>query len=166
MIPFTGVLYSSLTGCLVAKYGAVLLGVSIGTAAKYGLSMGEGRKVTTGELISDLLLVPLICLIAAFIGIRLGADPMTMAVISAFCAVSSDRLIRMMRERFIQRVATEIDVIQQHKGELRQSSQIELSAAHAREEGLNAPTAATSMIRHLDPTLPADPPMNHMKDEI
>jgi len=141
---------------LVVKYGAVLLGVSIGTAAKYGLTMGEGRKVTTGELVSDLLLVPLVCLVAAFIGIKFGADPMTMAMISAFCAVSSDRLIRLMRERFMERVATEIDVIQQHKGEMRQSSQIEQSAAHVRDEGLNAPTAGSAMLRELGPNPPKD----------
>jgi len=138
----------------LAKYGAVLLGVSIGTAAKYGLSMGEGRKVTRGEVISDLLLVPFMCLLAAFVGAKLGADPMTMTTVSAFIAISSDRLIRMMRERFVQRVAEEISVIERQKGEKRQVAQIEQSVVNVRDEGLNAPTAATKMVRQLPPNPP------------
>lgn len=136
---------------LLAKYGAVILGVSIGTAAKYGLTLGEGRRVTRSELLSDLLLVPFMVLLSAWIGSKLGADPMNMTIWAAFIAISSDRVIRLLRERFIQRIAEETAVIQLRKGEERQLSQIEQSAQHAREEGINAPTAATKMVRELPP---------------
>lgn len=153
---------------LIAKYGAVLLGVSIGTAAKYSLSMGEGRKITAAEVVSDLLLAPMMVLISATIGARLGADPMTMTTVAAFVAVSSDRFIRMLRDKFMQRAAAEIDLINRQKGEQRQLGQIEQSAAHLRDEGLNAPTAATSMIRVIEPTpaVPGEPTLNIMRDEI
>jgi hypothetical protein len=137
---------------IIVKYGAVLLGVSIGTAAKYGLSMHEGRQITTAEVISDLLLVPFLVLIAAFAGTKLGADPMMMTTLSAFVAISSDRLIRLLRQKFMQRVASEVEMLERHKGEARQLSQIDQSAAHARDEGLNAPTAAKHLIRELDET--------------
>lgn len=112
---------------LAAKYGAVLLGVSIGTAAKYGLTLGEGRPITWREVASDLLLVPMICLIAAFGATRLGAEVTTISVMSAFLAVSSDRAIRMLRDRFMQRVSAEVDLLGKKKGELRQLSQMEIS---------------------------------------
>lgn len=112
---------------MLAKYGAILLGVSIGTAAKYGLTLGEGRPVTWREVLSDMLLVPMICLIAAFGATKFGADVTTVAVIAAFLAVSSDRGIRLLRERFIQRMSAEVDVLTKKKGEIRQVSQMEIS---------------------------------------
>ncbi|MBO9377665.1 hypothetical protein GG804_12885 [Sphingomonas histidinilytica] len=139
---------------LLAKYGAVALGVSIGTAAKYGLTMGEGRKITRSEVISDLLIVPFLVLLAAWAGARFDADPMTMTTVAAFIAVSSDRVIRMLRERFIERLAAEMAVIDEHKGQARQLSQIEQSSAHAAEEGLNAPTAAAALVREIAPNPP------------
>lgn len=95
---------------ILAKYGAVLLGVGAGTAAKYKLTLSDGRKLTWGEVASDMLLVPMVVLIAAYVGAKLGAEPHLQAVMAAFLAVSSDRLIRILRERFIQRVSREIEV--------------------------------------------------------
>lgn len=89
---------------VIAKYGAVVLGVGAGTAAKYKLSISDGRNLTWGEVASDLLLVPMVILIAAYVGAKLGAEPHLQAVLAAFLAVSSDRLIRLLRERFIQKV--------------------------------------------------------------
>lgn len=95
---------------ILAKYGAVLLGVGAGTAAKYKLTLSDGRKLTWGEVASDMLLVPMVVLVAAYVGAKLGAEPHLQAVLAAFFAVSSDRLIRILRERFIQRVAKETEV--------------------------------------------------------
>jgi hypothetical protein len=116
---------------LIAKYGAVVLGVGAGTAAKYKLSMGEGRKLTIGEVASDLLLLPMIILIAAYVGAKLGAEPHLQAVMAAFLAVSSDRLIRLLRERFIQRVDQQTRVNPDALGEVRQQTQAGLSEVRA-----------------------------------
>lgn len=116
---------------LIAKYGAVVLGVGAGTAAKYKLSMGEGRKLTWGEVASDLLLLPMIILIAAYIGAKLGAEPHLQAVMAAFLAVSSDRLIRLLRERFIQRVDQQTRLPANELGEVRQQTQAGLSEVRA-----------------------------------
>lgn len=89
---------------IVTKYGAVLLGVGAGTAAKYKLSLSDGKKLTWGEVASDMLLVPMVVLVAAYAGDLMGAEPHLKAVLAAFLAVSSDRLIRLLRERFIQKV--------------------------------------------------------------
>lgn len=95
---------------ILAKYGAVLLGVGAGTAAKYKLTMSDGKRLTWGEVASDMLLVPMVVLVAAYVGAKLGAEAHLQAVMAAFLAVSSDRLIRILRERFIQRVAHETQV--------------------------------------------------------
>jgi hypothetical protein len=108
---------------LIAKYGAVVLGVGVGTAAKYKLTLGDGKKVTPGEVASDLLLVPMVILIAAYAGQKLGAEPHLQAVMAAFLAVSSDRLIRLLRDRFVQRVDRETRLPAEVIGEVRQQAQ-------------------------------------------
>ena len=95
---------------IFAKYGAVLLGVGAGTAAKYKLTLSDGKSLTWGEVASDMLLVPMVVLVAAYAGAKVGAEPHLQAVLAAFLAVSSDRLIRILRERFIQRVAKETEI--------------------------------------------------------
>lgn len=114
---------------IVAKYGAVVLGVGAGTAAKYKLSISDGRNLTWGEVASDLLLVPMVILIAAYVGAKLGAEPHLQAVLAAFLAVSSDRLIRLLRERFIQKVDQQTRVSE--LGEVRQQTQAGLSEVRA-----------------------------------
>lgn len=114
---------------IVAKYGAVVLGVGAGTAAKYKLSISDGRNLTWGEVASDLLLVPMVILIAAYVGAKLGAEPHLQAVLAAFLAVSSDRLIRLLRERFIQKVDQQTRVSE--LGEVRQQTQAGLPEVRA-----------------------------------
>lgn len=114
---------------MIAKYGAVVLGVGAGTAAKYKLSISDGRNLTWGEVASDLLLVPMVILIAAYVGAKLGAEPHLQAVLAAFLAVSSDRLIRLLRERFIQKVDQQTRVSE--LGEVRQQTQAGLSEVRA-----------------------------------
>lgn len=116
---------------LLVKYGAVLLGVGVGTAAKYSLSRGEGHKITVGEVISDLLLVPMIVLIAAFSAVKMGLDPMSACVLASFMSLSADRLVRLMRIRFLQRVDAELRrEIERTKGMIRDEAQTEISARH------------------------------------
>lgn len=113
----------------LAKYGAVVVGVGIGTAAKYRLNMGEGRVVTRKEVLADLLLVPFVIMLAAYVGTKLSADPHLMAIIASFMSLSADRLIRMLRERFLQRVDQEVaGRASQLLGVARETVQAEISS--------------------------------------
>jgi len=111
---------------LIAKYGAVVLGWLIGTAAKYGLMLGEGRKITLKVLLIDILLMGMVVLLARWVIARLGLNPSDAATCAALIGLASDRLIRMVRVWFLRRVDAEL---RDHvKGEVRQAAQIGLSA--------------------------------------
>ncbi|MGA1851304.1 hypothetical protein VH570_10780 [Sphingobium sp. HT1-2] len=111
---------------LIVKYGAILSGWAIGTAAKYGLMLGEGRKITIKVIMIDLLLMGMVVLLARWVIARLGLNPTDAATAAALIGLSSDRLIRMVRVWFLKRVDAEL---QQHvKAEIRQTAQMELSA--------------------------------------
>lgn len=111
---------------LVVKYGAIMTGWAIGTAAKYGLMLGEGRRVTLKVLLIDVLLMGMVVLLARWVIARLGLNPTDAATAAALIGLSSDRLIRMVRVWFLKRVDAEL---QQHiKAEIRQTAQMELSA--------------------------------------
>jgi hypothetical protein len=117
---------------LIAKYGAIVVGWLIGTAAKYGLNLGEGRKVTPKMVIIDLLLMGFVVLLARWIIERMGLNPGDAATIAALIGLSSERLIRLVRHWFLKRAD---DYLEQHvKGEIRQAAQIELSANRAVED--------------------------------
>lgn len=111
---------------LIAKYGAVVMGWLIGTAAKYGLMLGEGRKITLKVLLIDLLLMGMVVLIARWVIARLGLNPSDAATCAALIGLASDRIIRMVRVWFLKRVDAEL---REHvKGEIRQAAQMEISA--------------------------------------
>lgn len=111
---------------LIAKYGAVILGWLIGTAAKYGLMLGEGRRITVKVLLIDLLLMGMVVLLARWVIARLGLNPSDAATCAALIGLASDRIIRMVRVWFLKRVDAEL---RDHvKGEVRQAAQMELSA--------------------------------------
>ncbi len=114
---------------LIAKYGAIVVGWLIGTSAKYGLTLGEGRKVTPKMVVIDLLLMGFVVLLARWIIERLGLNPGDAATIAALIGLSSERIIRLVRHWFLKRSD---EYLEQHvKGEIRQAAQIELSAERA-----------------------------------
>lgn len=109
-----------------AKYGTIIAGWAIGTAAKYGLTLGEGRKITPRMILIDLLLMGLVVLLARWIIERLGLNAGDAATIAALIGLSSERIIRLVRQWFLKRAD---DYLEQHvKGEIRQVAQMELSA--------------------------------------
>ncbi|WP_088183960.1 hypothetical protein [Sphingobium sp. Z007] len=114
---------------LIAKYGAIVMGWAIGTAAKYGLMLGEGRRVTLKVLMIDVLLMGMVVLLARWVIARLGLNPSDAATAAALIGLASDRIVRMVRVWFLRRVDAEL---RDHvKGEIRQAAQIELSADRA-----------------------------------
>ena len=84
----------------VARYGAVASGLAIGTAAKYGLTLSEGKPLTWRGAVADALLLGMLGLVAVVVCDRMGLHGDVKAFASALAAVSSDRLIRLIRSRF------------------------------------------------------------------
>jgi len=111
-----------------AKYGAITVGIFFGTSAKYALALAEGRRLTLRMLAVDILLIGMIALLASNVVTRLGASGDTAATIAALFAVSSDRVIRLVRERFLRRLGDEFRAdVDYHKGLIRQEIQAEMS---------------------------------------
>ena len=125
---------SSVSGfeALVAKYGTIMAGWLIGTAAKYGLTLSEGRKVTWKMVLIDLLLMGLVVLLSRWVIERLGLNAGDAATIAALIGLSSERIIRLVRQWFLKRAD---QYLEEHvKGEIRQAAQMELSAERTLED--------------------------------
>jgi hypothetical protein len=96
---------------MAMKYGWVWIGVTVGFAAKYALLIKKGVKVRPWLVFADLLLLPLVALIAYWMATRIGWDAEARALLSAFCAVSADRLVKLLTDRFLARVDSEVRAI-------------------------------------------------------
>lgn len=129
---------------LIAKYGTLVGGWFIGTAAKYGLVIGEGRKVTKRMIMADILLMGLVVLLCRWLVLWMGLDPSGAATIAALVGLQSEPIIRLVRIKFLKRVEAELEA--HVKGEVRQAAGIEQSARNLKE-GVNAPTTAATMAK-------------------
>lgn len=92
---------------LAAKYGWILIGITFGFAAKYALLIKRGVPVKARLIFADLLLLPMVLLIAYWIAVRAGAEGETAALFAGFCTVGADRLVKLLTDRFLQRVDNE-----------------------------------------------------------
>jgi hypothetical protein len=90
------------------RNGAILAGLAIGTAAKYGLTLTEGRKLSWRGLIADMLLLGMLGLLAVIIADACNLAGNARVLAGALSAVSSDRLIRLARDQFIKKIETDI----------------------------------------------------------
>lgn len=111
-----------------ARYGSILVGIGIGTAAKWALVMAEGRNLTWRTLAIDMLLAPMVALLAVYGSVKFGMDPHTSAMLGALMSIASDRVVRLVRIRFLQKVDQEFEAYAQHaRGVIRQEVQTEMS---------------------------------------
>lgn len=118
---------------LFAKYIWIWVGLTCGFAAKYALLLKRGVKVKPRLIAADLLLLPMVALIAYWIITRAGVAGEAAALLTAFCTVGADRLIKLLTERFFlqMQVATlrgAAGDIVEATGELRQAVQTADSA--------------------------------------
>lgn len=118
-----------------AKYGWVLIGLTFGLAAKYALQLKKGVHIKWRSILADVLLLPMVALIAYEMVTRFGVNGEGAALITAFCAVGADRLVRLLSERFWRQIEAQTfrDVsreVLESKGELRQAVQTVESARH------------------------------------
>lgn len=101
-------------GAALTKYGPTVAGLAIGTAAKYGLALNEGRPLTWRGVLADLLLLGILGLLAIAISELVAQVTRTpigtdfRVLIGSLAAVSSDRLVRLARDRFIDRVGANL----------------------------------------------------------
>jgi hypothetical protein len=99
---------------LIAKYGATIAGLVIGTAAKYALALIDDRPLSKRGIVADILLLGILGLIAVTIadaaGRVLGVDVSENVRIltGSLAAVASDRLVRLYLEHFLRRVRDEL----------------------------------------------------------
>ena len=113
----------------VAKYGGITLGIGIGTAAKWALTLAEGRSLTWRMITIDFLLAPMVALMTVYASGRLGMDPQTGAMLGALFAVTSDRVVRLIRVRFLQKVDQEFEAYHQRfRGKIAEEIQLETSS--------------------------------------
>lgn len=122
-----------------AKYLWIWIGLTFGFAAKYALQIKKGVPVKIRMVVADILLLPMVALIAFSIVSQAGMKGEAAALITAFCAVGADRLIKLLTERFLHRVeaATLRDVaadVVESKGELRNALQTRISADRIKNE--------------------------------
>lgn len=120
MIPFSG------WEAWFVKWGWVIIGLSCGFAAKYALRIKRGLKVKPWQVFADLLLVPMVGLIAYALATKLGAEGEWRALLSGFCMVGADRLVGIATDWFLLKLqaATLRDVraeVIEESGELRQT---------------------------------------------
>jgi hypothetical protein len=143
---------------LIAKYGPLVGGWMIGTGAKYGLVISEGRKVTGRMIVADLLLMGLVVLLSRWLVEWLNLNPAGAATIAAMIGIQSEPLIRMVRIKFLKRVEQELD--EHVTGRVRQVAGIEQSARNLKEEGVNAPSTAAKMAEISKVPTKQQPPLS------
>lgn len=114
---------------VLAKYGWILIGITFGFAAKYALLLKRGVQVKARLVFADLLLLPMVALIAYWLATRAGVEAEAAALFSAFSTVGADRLVKLLTDRFLARVDSEAAAIANNIiGTARNTAQAELSA--------------------------------------
>lgn len=79
----------------IARYGPTCAGLAIGTAAKYGLALTEGRTFTWKSFLGDALLLGLVGLIAVTCSNLCGFTGDASKLAGVLAAVSADRLVEL-----------------------------------------------------------------------
>lgn len=89
----------------LARYGAIVLGIAIGTSAKHGLALSEGIIPSWRGIFADILLMGMVALLALFVTDRMGLVGTSATLCAALFAISSDRVIRLVRDRFEKKIS-------------------------------------------------------------
>lgn len=109
-----------------AKWGWVVIGLTCGFAAKYALRIKRGQRVKPLQVFADVLLLPMVGLIAYTIVGRIGVEGEVRAMLAGLCMVGADRLIAVMTDWWLAKLQVaalrevNLDVIDR-SGEVRQT---------------------------------------------
>ena len=96
---------------MLTKYGWIGIGLTFGFAAKYALLIKRGVRVKAWLVVADVMLLPIIALIAYWICEAIGLRGEGAAITTALSTVSADRLLRLITERFLKRAEAIADIL-------------------------------------------------------
>jgi hypothetical protein len=135
----------------LAKYGWIWVGLTFGFAAKYALLIKRGVRLQLRLIVADILLLPMVALIAFNLATRVGFVGETSGLITAFCTVGADRLVKLLTDRFLQRVDAEARLMAEETiGRARNAVQSEFSAREIIDDTIrgNAPDEYVALRPH------------------
>lgn len=120
---------------LIAKYGWIWIGLSFGIAAKYALLIKRGVAIRPALVVADILLLPMVALIAYWLVSQAGVRGEGAALMTAAATVGADRVVKLYTDRFLRQVdALIVDEATRRKAVIRQEVQTELSANRTLED--------------------------------
>lgn len=124
-----GVTMSPWFEAAVAKYGWIWIGLTFGFAAKYALLIKRGVRIKLTLVLADILILPMVALIAYWLISRTGLSGEAAALVTAGATVCADRVVKLYTDRFLGQVdALLIDEAARRKAAIREEMQVELSA--------------------------------------
>ncbi|EQA96866.1 hypothetical protein [Sphingobium baderi] len=113
----------------IAKYFWIWIGLTFGLAAKYALLIKRGVKIKPVLVLADLLLLPMVALIAFWLVSQAGVHGEGAALMTAAATVGADRVVKLYTDRFLRQVdAALMESVVQHKAAIREEVQTEMSA--------------------------------------
>lgn len=113
----------------IAKYGWIWIGLTFGFAAKYALMLKQGVRISPVLVFADLLILPMVALIAHWVITQVGVNGEGSALLTAAATVCADRIVKLYTERFMRQVDALIaDEAARRKAIIREEMQTELSA--------------------------------------
>ena len=95
----------------IAKYGWIGIGLTFGFAAKYALLIKRGVRVKAWLVVADVMLLPIIALVAFWICEGVGLRGEGAALATALSTVIADRLVQLLTERFLKRAEAVADIL-------------------------------------------------------
>jgi hypothetical protein len=105
MSHLTGKIVSLWIETAITKYGWIVIGLTFGLAAKYALLIKHGVRVRPILIFADVLLLPMVALIAYSLVQQFGASGEASALLTALGTVGADRLVKLCTDRFFAQLA-------------------------------------------------------------
>lgn len=126
-----------------AKWGWVVIGLTCGFAAKYALRIKRGQRVKPVQVFADVLLLPMVGLIAYAIVGRIGVEGEVRAMFAGLCMVGADRLIAIMTDWWLRKVQAaalrDVDLeLIERSGQVRETlAKVDAARSLGRSSGAN-----------------------------
>jgi drug/metabolite transporter (DMT)-like permease len=92
-----------------ARYAAPVVGVLIGTAARYGEALKQNKPLSWRGFLGDVLLLGIVVVLAILFSDLIRAQGNYKVVVGALTAFSAERLIRLVQAKFEARAASALD---------------------------------------------------------
>jgi hypothetical protein len=87
-----------------AKYGWIWIGLLFGFTAKYALLIKRGVKIRPMLVVADIMLLPMVALIAYWLVTKAGIDGEAAALSTAAATVGADRIVKLYTDRFVRQI--------------------------------------------------------------